>query len=304
MQNQVLPFSLKASKFILSRSGKPFPGITARLFFRMYCTPLKRKFKKHHYAARDMSKMEKIMMTRYAFDDRRLAIAGYRWGESDRKVLLLHGWGGRALDFLSTVDKLLERGYEVRSFDFPAHGFSDGKRTTLVQWMHILEQFIQKHPAFEAIVGHSMGGMMAALTLARKDVSCKKLVMAASAVSAPAFFADTYALFNIGEEVRHRVSRLIKSRLQDDLNNFNLYNYIGKIKSDDILFAYDRNDQLVKPETIEPFLAAYGSIQKLAIKGEGHFKILKDDRILDSIDHFIRGHNQVEDSRVGQGSIG
>jgi pimeloyl-ACP methyl ester carboxylesterase len=53
-------------------------------------------------------------------------VAVYRWGKADRRILLVHGWGGKAAQFFSFVGPLLESGFEVIGFDAPAHGLSSG----------------------------------------------------------------------------------------------------------------------------------------------------------------------------------
>src|SRR5262245_861830 len=58
-------------------------------------------------------------------------VAGWRWGEGERAVLLVHGWGGHALQLSAFVRPLVERGLAVAAFDFPSHGESEGKRTDL-----------------------------------------------------------------------------------------------------------------------------------------------------------------------------
>ena len=38
-------------------------------------------------------------------------------------VLFLHGWGGSPFDFKDMIAALVSAGYEVITFDAPAHGF-------------------------------------------------------------------------------------------------------------------------------------------------------------------------------------
>src|SRR5260370_36306027 len=48
-------------------------------------------------------------------------VAVYRWGKADRRILLVHGWGGKAAQFFSFVGPLLQSGFEVIPFFAPAH---------------------------------------------------------------------------------------------------------------------------------------------------------------------------------------
>jgi len=287
MQQQVLPLSLRISAFVLSRLGKPFPGLTARMFLAMYSTPPKRKLRDSHLAVKENSVEERIAFSRYPFDERPLGLHTYRWGNADKKILLMHGWGGSPFDFKQMITALVDAGYEVITFDAPAHGASQGRRTNLIQWMHIVEQLLQRIGPVHAIIGHSLGGLTAALTLVHKRTQAPRLVMVSAAVSAPVFFGETLRFFRIPEGVMPKVQQLITRRLREDLLQLDLHRHIGRIKADRIMIAYDENDQLVHPRQIDEFLQQYPGIQSLKIKGEGHFRIMKDAQVIKEVVDFI-----------------
>ncbi|KAA2243762.1 alpha/beta hydrolase [Chitinophaga agrisoli] len=287
MQSQVLPFSLRVSAFMLSRLGKPFPGLTARMFLSMYSTPPKRKLRDSHLAVREHAVLEKAAFSRYPFDDRPLTLSIYRWGQSDKKILLLHGWGGSPFDFRQMITALTAAGYEVITFDAPAHGASQGRKTNLIQWMHIIEQLLQRTGPVHAIIGHSLGGLSAALTLVHKKVRVPRLVMVSAAVSAPVFFGETFQIFGIPEKVMPKVQQLVIRRLKQDLLQLDLFQHIDQIKADHIMVAYDETDSIVREQQIDSFLQQYPAITPLKIKGEGHFRIMKDPRVIEGVLEFI-----------------
>lgn len=287
MQQQVLPFALRASAFVLSRLGRPFPGLTARMFFSMYSTPPKRKLRDAHLTVRQTARVEKADFSRYPFDDRPITLSIYSWGTSDKKVLLLHGWGGSPFDFKHMITALVTAGYEVIAFNAPAHGASQGKKTNLLQWMHIQEQLLQRTGPVHALIGHSLGGLSAALTLVHKPVSIPRLAMISAAVSAPVFFNETFQLFRIPQQVMPRLQQLITQRLKGNLEELDLFRHINQIKAGQILVAYDENDHLVKKEQVNDFLQQYPSIQSLRIRGEGHFRIMKNETVINRVIAFL-----------------
>lgn len=85
MQTKVLPFSLKASGWFLSGLGKPFPGLTARLFLRLYSTPPKRKLTEKQLEIKRKSAEGMMRVSKYSFDQGLLTIKTYRWGKGRRK---------------------------------------------------------------------------------------------------------------------------------------------------------------------------------------------------------------------------
>ncbi|ASZ11737.1 alpha/beta hydrolase [Chitinophaga pendula] len=287
MQKDVLPFSLRMSSFFLSRLGYSFPGLTARVFLRLYSTPPGRKLRASQLAFGAQARQERWLVREYAFSERKVGIQGYRWGVSDRKVLLLHGWGGSPLDFRQMVGALVEGGYEVISYDGPAHGASGGKRSNLVQWMYVLQQVLEQVGPVDAIVGHSLGGLNAALTLARTDMKVSRLVMMGSSVSAPAFFNDAFQQYGIPQPVMPKVQALVRRRLRDDLARLDLFQYLEGIHADKILVVSDENDLLVKQQEVEAFLSVYPGIQAFHIKGEGHFRIMRNEAVIREVLAFL-----------------
>lgn len=286
-QQQVMPFALKVSAFVLSRLGKPFPGLTARMFLSMYSRPPKRKLRESHLAVKKNAVAEQMSFSRYPFDERPINLHLYHWGQSDKKVLLLHGWGGSPFDFRQMITALVTAGYEVIGLDAPAHGASEGRETNLVQWMHVIEQLLTRIGPVHAIVGHSLGGLSAGLTLVHKQVQAPRLVMVSAAVSAPVFFQETFNLFRIPDRVMPKVHQIIMKRLQNDLLNLDLFKHIDQIKAEKILVVYDENDGLVKQEQIDDFLQQYPAIQSLKIKGEGHFRIMRNEEVIDRVVGFM-----------------
>lgn len=91
----------------------------------------------------------------------------YRWGDSPRRVLLVHGWGGAASQMTPMVDGLLKAGFSVTAFDQPGHGAATGDVQHVAEMSEQIEQVWRAAGAFEAVIGHSVGGAAAALAISR-----------------------------------------------------------------------------------------------------------------------------------------
>ena len=100
-------------------------------------------------------------------------IAGIQWGASSKPlVLALHGWLDNAASF-SQLAPMLSEEYCIVAIDLPGHGHSDfiGEGGSYYVWesmsaiMDVLEYF-EHHGEYSkpvAVLGHSMGGVMASL---------------------------------------------------------------------------------------------------------------------------------------------
>ena len=53
------------------------------------------------------------------------------------------------------------------------------------------------------------------------------------------------------------------------------------------MVAYDENDHLVKQEQVSQFVQQYPAIQSLRINGEGHFRIMKNETVINSVLAFL-----------------
>src|SRR5213078_206895 len=102
------------------------------------------------------------------FEHRGRHIATWRWGERDAPaVLLAHGWGGHAAQMRGFVFALLSAGYRVIGFDQPAHGLSEGRLTSLVDFADVLAAVAERHAPIEAVIAHSLGAAAASFALSR-----------------------------------------------------------------------------------------------------------------------------------------
>jgi pimeloyl-ACP methyl ester carboxylesterase len=288
MQKKVLPLSLKASAWLISFLGALFPAQAARIFFRLYGTPPKRRLRDAHLKVRSKAITRADQFSKYRFDSSPIKIESYTWGDRrGRKVLIVHGWADTGLGFPGLTDGLVRAGYTVTALDNPAHGSSEGKRTNLVQWIHILGQVLDREQPVYAIIGHSVGALTSALTLARSGYQVPRLILAGAPLSAPAFFQDTFELFGIRPKVIAAVYRLVETRLGDDLRTMDLGDCIGKMNTERVLMIHDSHDQLIREEDVTAFLGRHPTIQAERIDGAGHFRILKDPAVISAVLSFL-----------------
>ena len=83
----------------------------------------------------------------------------YHYGNSDKKILLVHGWSGRGTQLFKIADELIRNNYSTISFDAPAHGKSPGQTSIMTDFIESILEIDKQFGPFEAIIGHSLGGM-------------------------------------------------------------------------------------------------------------------------------------------------
>ena len=89
------------------------------------------------------------------------------WGDGDKTILLMHGWGGWASQFAPWVTRLLEQGFRVVAIEVPGHGQGPRQHVLLSHFISAVHLAARHFGPFHGAVGHSLGG--AALTLAASE---------------------------------------------------------------------------------------------------------------------------------------
>jgi len=114
------------------------------------------------------------------FEDTRLEI--YRWGDVDKKILLVHGWESRASHWHHWINPLVEAGYGVTALDLPAHGDSSGLTANVIVSGRAVLKLSKSMGEIDSIIGHSMGSA-ACLYAFANGLAVKKSVHVAGPIS-------------------------------------------------------------------------------------------------------------------------
>lgn len=183
-------------------------------------------------------------------DGFRLALRAWTPGDTERArgtVVIAHGLGEHAGRYLPLAHDLATAGWEVHASDHRGHGRSVGARGVIPSRESIRDDILESLVYAQAtasrpviLLGHSMGGAMAAWAIAHHPKAADALVL-----SSPAFRTDLSA-----------IQRLLMStigRLQPD---FAVSNGLDAkyISHDPSVVADYRNDPLVH-DRVSPRLA-------------------------------------------------
>jgi pimeloyl-ACP methyl ester carboxylesterase len=219
---------------------------------------------------------------------RRLAV--WRWGDADAPaVLMAHGWGGRAAQFSSFVQPLLDAGFRVIAYDQPAHGLSEGRLTGVPDFADALATVARAQRGVHFLLAHSLGGVGAALAHAN-GLLARRVVLVSPPADLVGYSRRFARWYWMPERVRSAMQAAIEERYGVRWTELELERVAGRVSAS-ALVIHDRGDRMVPFRQGERFARAWSGARMLATSGLGHGRILEDRRVIDATIDFLRGGN-------------
>jgi pimeloyl-ACP methyl ester carboxylesterase len=157
--------ALKVLRPFVKLGSAVAPRLTGNLAFQAFCMPprLSLDGTQSKLIARAEARMAHAESWRLPF--RRGAVQAYRFpapgGEARGKVLLIHGWTGRAAFMSAFVEPLTRSGFEVVAIDLPGHGASSGRTLHIPLGVEALHAVHASLGPFYGVIAHSFGGALA-----------------------------------------------------------------------------------------------------------------------------------------------
>ena len=209
-------------------------------------------------------------------------VAVYRWGKADRRILLVHGWGGKAAQFFSFVGPLLESGFEVIGFDAPAHGLSSGTFASGPAFARAARMIAGG--AVHGIIGHSLGAAATVIALAQGLVA-ERVVFLSPASFIELLLGEFIRLREIPEPVAIELRQRFAARYAAEIVSVPLMVKAFRIP---VLIFHDPNDRDIPFLHGEAIAAAWPGAE-LIPASVGHWRIMRDQTVIEQTIRFLNG---------------
>ena len=256
------------------------PYLASKFASKLFLTPLKYKLPNREKSMDRNTKQSVISMPKSEKD-----IVVYEYGKSKKKILLVHGWSGRGTQLSIIADALLEQGFSTISFDAPAHGKAPGKMSMMPYFIEAIHFLNKKYGPFQAIIGHSLGGM-STLKAIKEGVPTEKAVIIGTANSVTAITKEFVQNLHMDKEVAHLMKSSFDEKFGQDMDN-----YSGAISAQSVsiptLVIHDKDDVDVHYKCAEEIHNQLKSSELYLTKGLGHRRILGDEKVINKITTFI-----------------
>ena len=282
-----IPLAFKIIRWVFPKLEKISTRLSGWYFEKIFFTPFRYKTPEKELEAEATAQLFSVSVARKK-------VQCYQWGDNSKPyVLVVHGWAGRSTQFRRFIPQFNEAGYGIIGFDGPAHGKSEGKRTSIAEFEEVMKEIsaIKGNP--EAIIAHSFGGG-ASLYAISKGFPVKTLINIASPTMADRIIQSYLKAIGGSWKTGENFKELIQKRYGKSFEEFTALYLIKHVPQDlKLMLVHDEQDKEVDISHVHELIKIFPSARLLQTKGLGHNRILKDDAVISDCLSFVTGKSLV-----------
>lgn len=267
---------IKTGKVLQSISLSLATKFAAKLFI----TPIK-----YTPPKREEAMDQKSVQKNFTIKEIDRVIRVYEYGQSDKKILLVHGWSGRGTQMFKIADALLKAGFMTISFDAPAHGKSPGKTTMMPHFIAACLELEQHYGSFYAAVGHSLGGM-SLLNAVRKGMQLEKLVLIGTGDSITEISYEFIKNLQLKPEVADRMKKHFDKLHDEDIDRYSGSEAAAFVHIP-TLVIHDEEDKDVSVSCAYRIAKNLKNSELVITQKLGHRMILANREVIEKICNFV-----------------
>ena len=211
---------------------------------------------------------------------------------SGGSVLVVHGWGSR-IDYMQGLIKgLRQTGATVVGLDLPGHGGSTGRRLTVPIALEAIDAAWRQYGPFDAVVGHSFGGFVAAIAsagaydwLPRRMPD--RLVLIAAPVAAEHVFSHFSGAMGFTRRVHDALHQEVRRVAGQPIEFFSAGRMLASTPQLPVLVLHAREDKEVSSRAARLYAEAGPQVRLEWLNGLGHRRIVNSPDTIDAIRKFL-----------------
>lgn len=247
---------------------------------KLFSTPIKYRIPKRELEMDSKSKQETILIPNIAKN-----VMVYHFGESPKKILLVHGWSGRGTQLVKFAEELLKLGYSTLSFDAPAHGKSLGNTTLMPEFIETILELEKRFGPFEAAIGHSLGGM-SLLNAVKRGLKINHLAIIGSGDIVKDIIDDFVKKLKLKPKISDLLQQHFEKKSNQTMDDFSAYRATKDIEIP-VLIVHDEDDDEVPVKCAVHISEHLKNSELVLTQNLGHRKILGNQKVIHKVIHFI-----------------
>lgn len=256
------------------------PKLVTLFAAKLFTTPIKHKIPK-----RELHMDKNSLQLKIVVPDIKKEIVVYKYGEGGKKILFVHGWSGRGTQLVKIADELLQMGYQIISFDAPAHGKSPGKNTLMPEFIASILELEKQFGPFEFAIGHSLGGM-SILNAIKQNLKVKKAVIIGSGDIIQDIIDDFVKQLQLKPNIAPLLKDYFERKYGENMEKFSSHLAAEEVNIPVLIF-HDKNDEDVDVKAAYNINKHLLNSELVITEGLGHRKILGNYAVIESIKKFI-----------------
>lgn len=241
------------------------PGLAGAYAMDLFCTPRKKGVKPEEtdFLASASQSFETCCGIRTAV---------YRWGHEGSLAVLAHGWESHAGRWRKVVPALTTAGYQVLALDAPAHGKSDGRYFTMIQYAEIIGDLIRKNGPTELLIGHSVGGAACLWCMGHlpEPLRPKKAVVMAAFSNLETVVQQAIQSFGLDTYATQVLRNGFTRRFGAPPSQFSLERMAEQLPGVKGLLLHDRMDNITPYFHAEALARSWQGATLISTEGYGH----------------------------------
>ncbi|MEL6746474.1 MAG: alpha/beta hydrolase [Pseudomonadota bacterium] len=289
---------VSAARATLSAFDRVSPRLAGWLTYEMFCYPqwhpvAKTKQQGNSGQYRMFARAEQTVTT-YRDRGRTRPVTIYRFaaagdepadGTPRRAVLLAHGWSSAAMFMTAFVELLNRRGFDVVTFDMPAHGQSGRVKTNMVECARAMQAVVEATPDLHGIIAHSFGAAVVALVceggapMSGPVRAPKKL----ATISAPNSFLHVTRSYGKALQISHGAQLDYERRLSDlferKIDDLTCAGFLRGLPTD-VLVMHCKDDADISFGQAHEFVQGLPSAKLQTFSGLGHRRVLYTPKVV------------------------
>jgi pimeloyl-ACP methyl ester carboxylesterase len=267
-------------KALIKAISTMVPGLMVNLAYKHLTNPQIKKLRERELKVLDQAEKSTLEFKSFQIQE-------YCWRGGDRKILLIHGWEGQAGNFSSLIAPLNQAGFTVYAFDGPSHGFSSIGQTSLFEFTELVGLLIRKHQP-ESLISHSFGGVATSYALhSNPDLSVKRYAL----LTTPDKFSERIQAVvdqvGVTEKVRDKLVSRLEQETPRPVAEMNVSDFVKTAGVAKALIIHDQNDRIIPIQQSKNVCDNWPVCEFKTVEGTGHFKILSDTLVIDSLIDFL-----------------
>lgn len=270
---------IRAIGFYLNIFALIAPKAAGKKGFELFCWPRRIKMKPHQLEF--LNQADEKFTIHYA----EKKVQAYRWGNGEKKILLLHGWQSHSYWWRYVINRLSKEEFTIFSLDAPGHGLSEGDFLNLPHYSGLIEQFIVEQKSLHAVLTHSFGGFASVYALHKMPhLQVSKMVVMAAPGEVEYFFKYYQAVLGLSQKATQVITHHFIKVIGHPPSYFQIKEF-AKTLTQTGLIIHDTEDKEAPYKNALSLNQSWKNSKLISTSGLGHH--LKSKDLVEEVAKFV-----------------